>query len=157
MNSVHTLLRHLHADVTALAAAYRDVAQRRPDDAGTHYPARTVAGQCDRHAACLRAWAERFGAALPPPAAAPSAERGAADGHPPPPDRDLLDDLYLLHAKAHAAHLRWVVLGQIAQALREPELLAAATDCREETATQIGWLTTRVKEAAPQAVIVGDG
>ncbi|MGW1835206.1 hypothetical protein [Streptomyces sp. NPDC002067] len=156
MNSVHTLLRHLHADVTALAAAYRDVADRRPDDAGTRYPARTVAAQCDRHAACVRDWAERFGPALPPSGSAPAppAGRDAADGRTPPPDGGLLDDLYLLHAKAQAAQVRWTVLVQVAQALREPELLAAATACRDETATQIAWITTRLKEAAPQAVIM---
>jgi len=45
--------------------------------------------------------------------------------------------------------------GQAAQAARDAELLAVVTACHEETELQVKWLTTRIKVASPQALVVG--
>jgi hypothetical protein len=48
-----------------------------------------------------------------------------------------------------------MVLGQIAQATRDAELLATVDLLHRETLTQIKWLKSQVKEAAPQALVAG--
>jgi len=62
-----------------------------------------------------------------------------------------LHDLFLLVAEAHLA---WMILPQTAQALRDKELIAACTKVGGETDGQGSWLQTRIKQAAPQALLV---
>ena len=45
-------------------------------------------------------------------------------------------------------------IGQAAQGLRDLDLLEVVSSCEEETATQMRWLRTRMKQAAPQALVV---
>lgn len=46
------------------------------------------------------------------------------------------------------------MIKQAAQGLRDTELLDVVTDCDGETAIQLKWLQTRMKQAAPQALIL---
>jgi anaerobic selenocysteine-containing dehydrogenase len=62
-----------------------------------------------------------------------------------------LHDLFLLVTEAHLA---WMILLQAAQALRDKELIVACTKLGGETDGQRSWLQTRVKQAAPQALLV---
>ena len=48
----------------------------------------------------------------------------------------------------------WTVVAQGAQGVRDRELLSIATDANAETSRQLSWLNTRMKAAAPQALIV---
>jgi len=66
----------------------------------------------------------------------------------------LLRDLQDLHLLATLVHSTWTVIGQGAQGLRDPELAALCTDAIADTGRQLAWLTTRMKAAAPQALIV---
>jgi hypothetical protein len=50
--------------------------------------------------------------------------------------------------------IAWTLLGQAAQGLRDGELLAVVRSCEGETAMQLKWLKTRMKQAAPQALVV---
>ncbi|GAA1404092.1 hypothetical protein [Catellatospora coxensis] len=43
---------------------------------------------------------------------------------------------------------------QAAQAWRDHELIAVIATCQPETKIQQAWLTTRLKAAAPQALLV---
>jgi hypothetical protein len=62
-----------------------------------------------------------------------------------------LHDLFLLVTEAHLA---WMILLQAAQALRDKELIAACTKLGGETDGQRSWLETRIKQSAPQALLV---
>ena len=66
----------------------------------------------------------------------------------------LLRDLQDLHLLATLVHTTWTVIAQGAQGLRDHELLEIANASRAETTRQLTWLTTRMKQAAPQALIV---
>jgi hypothetical protein len=66
----------------------------------------------------------------------------------------LLRDLQDLHLLATLVHSTWTVIAQGAQGLRDHQLLDVATSSRQETTRQLTWLTTRMKQAAPQALIV---
>jgi hypothetical protein len=44
---------------------------------------------------------------------------------------------------------------QAAKALRDRDLLTLATECQSEPEAQAQWFTTRIKVAAPQAIVLG--
>jgi hypothetical protein len=46
------------------------------------------------------------------------------------------------------------LVGQAAQGLRDNELFEVVQACEGETATHLQWLKSRMKEAAPQALVV---
>jgi hypothetical protein len=48
----------------------------------------------------------------------------------------------------------WTLIGQAAQGARDGELLEVVDRCERETAIQVKWLRTRMKQAAPQALVV---
>jgi hypothetical protein len=53
-----------------------------------------------------------------------------------------------------AAGQAWPLVGQAAQRLRDQELFEVVRACEGETAIQLKWLRTRMKQAAPQALVV---
>ncbi len=67
----------------------------------------------------------------------------------------LLRDLHDLYLLATEAHLCWMILLQTGQGLRDDELEKTCQKLSKETDEQISWLQTRIKQAAPQALIVG--
>jgi hypothetical protein len=66
----------------------------------------------------------------------------------------LLRDLQDLYVLATLVQTTWTVLAQGAQGLRDEHVLQVATSANAETARQLAWLNTRMKAAAPQALIV---
>jgi hypothetical protein len=48
------------------------------------------------------------------------------------------------------------LVGQAAQGLRDHDLLDVVRTCETETAIQLKWLRTRMKQAAPQALVVSE-
>jgi hypothetical protein len=66
----------------------------------------------------------------------------------------LLRDLQDLHVLATLVQTTWTVIAQGAQGLRDQELLEVATSSNAQTSRQLTWLNTRMKAAAPQALIV---
>ncbi|SDL99661.1 hypothetical protein [Arthrobacter sp. ok362] len=61
-----------------------------------------------------------------------------------------LEDLYLL---ASLVDVTWTIIKQAGSALRDHELLAVVEKCDAETAVQLRWLKTRMKQAAPKASV----
>jgi hypothetical protein len=53
-------------------------------------------------------------------------------------------------------HMAWVVVGQAATGARDQELIRTVEGCDKETESQQRWLMTRMKAAAPQALLVAD-
>jgi hypothetical protein len=52
--------------------------------------------------------------------------------------------------------MAWMVVGQAAKGGRDQELIRTVEDCDKEMETQQQWLMTRMKAAAPQALLVAD-
>lgn len=159
------LLSELHGAETALAQEYRAVAGRQAADHGTHYPCRSLADQCDAHAARLRTIAERYGQDLSEPrhsetlAAVLGAVRHKSSellGRRPESGLLLLRDLRRLFLMAQETNVHWILLGQVAQAVRDGDLLADVDALHRQTLTQIKWLKTRLKDASPQILTVAD-
>ena len=80
---------------------------------------------------------------------------GAPEVEAAKPGGDLLADLRQLHVLYAQASIDWVILGQGAQAARDAELLATVTKCHAQTLRGMKWTVTRIKQAAPQALLAG--
>ena len=66
----------------------------------------------------------------------------------------VLQGVYQSNQATAEAHIGWTTLLQTAQALRDKEFIAACTKLGGETEGQRSWLQTRIKQAAPQALLV---
>lgn len=149
------LLRHylglLHAAQADLAGAFRDVAEAHRDEADVFHLAHKLAKQCDAHVEQLAPFVERYGEESDdePERLRADLFRGSRDG-----PLGLLRDLQDLYLMTCEADITWTLVAQAAQGAREAELLAAVQRCEKETAIQQLWLKTRMKQAAPQALVV---
>jgi hypothetical protein len=125
----------LHRAQCELAEAYRAVAAAHADEADVARQCERLARQCEEYAERLAPVAERYG-----------------EGSPGEPD--LLGDLHDLYRQAAHCDMAWTLLGQAAQGARDRELLEIVAGCEGETEIQLKWLRTRLKQAAPQALVV---
>ncbi|MFF1830778.1 hypothetical protein [Paenarthrobacter sp. NPDC058040] len=110
--------------------------------------------QCDHHEDLLRPLAEKYGEESP----GNEPERLHADGLSTTRSGPvgLLRDLQDVYILASLVDMTWTVVEQARSALRDQELLTAVETCQKETQTQLGWLKTRIKQAAPQALLVAE-
>jgi hypothetical protein len=141
----------LHRAQLNLADAFREVAEAHGDEADVEHLCRKLAAECEEHANRLEPFAARYGEDAPdePDRLHSELFRGPRSG-----GLGLLRDLHDLYLMATECDMAWTLVGQAAQGARDPELLAVVARCEDETATQLKWLRTRMKEAAPQALVV---
>ncbi|TLP63970.1 hypothetical protein [Microbispora triticiradicis] len=66
----------------------------------------------------------------------------------------LLRELHRLYLLATECELSWSVVALVARGLKDDDLLDLAGRCTPETAVQLLWLRTRMRRAAPQALVV---
>src|SRR6266513_430902 len=121
----------------------------------------TLAKQCERQADALAPHAERHAGDLPEGSddgpresllAGLRRATAAIVGRSPLTGLLLLRDLRQLHLAIEEAAMWWLIVGQGAQAARDRELLVLVEQCREEITHQLMWITSRVKETAPQVL-----
>ena len=141
----------LHRAQANLAAAFREVAAHHGDEPDVEHLCRQLAQRCDGHADALAPFAERYGEDAPdePDRLHSEIFSGVRSG-PLGLLRDL-QDLYLMAAECDIA---WTVVGQAARGLRDGDLVALANEAEQDVAIQMKWLRTRMKQAAPQALVV---
>jgi hypothetical protein len=134
-----------------LADAFRTVGEGHRDEADVFHLCRQLAEQCDWHAEQL----------------APLRQRYARGGGPEPGELHsdlfhgpregpigLLRDLQDLYLMASECGIVWTVVGQAARGARDEDLLQVVTACEAETEQQRTWVQSRMKVAAPQALVV---
>jgi hypothetical protein len=68
----------------------------------------------------------------------------------------LLRDLHDLWLLTQEVHLCWIVIRQAALGLRDEELKACYEFCNTRTKRQGEWLLSRIKQAAPQILLVAE-
>jgi hypothetical protein len=153
--NLHIYLGLLHEAEKSLSGSYRQVADGHGDEPDVHFLCLTLAKQCDGHQRLLRPVVERYGEET----SGNEPERlhavGLSETRSGPVGllRDL-QDLYLL---ASFVDITWTMVKQAASALRDEELLAVVAQCDSQTSTQLKWLQTRMKQAAPQALVAAGG
>ena len=150
MNLPHCL-GLLHRAQTELAAAFREVGETHAAEADVLHLTGTLARQCDAHAERLAPFVERYGEQADEEPERLHAElfAGARSG-----GLGLLRDLHDLYLMAAQCDIAWTLVGQAARGLRDAELIDVVSACEGETAMQMRWLRTRMKAAAPQALVV---
>ncbi|MBG6226469.1 hypothetical protein IWX63_003068 [Arthrobacter sp. CAN_A2] len=142
----------LHRSEGTLAHSFRQVAEGHGHEPDVHFICETLAGQCDEHQRALAPIIERYGEVQDEDEPERLHAEKLTDTRSGPVGllRDL-QDLYLL---ASLVDITWTMIKQAAQGLRDEDLLAVVCDCDGQTSTQLRWLQTRMKQAAPQALIV---
>ncbi|WP_298176936.1 hypothetical protein [Saccharomonospora sp.] len=145
-----TYLGLLHTSLTSLADAFRQVGHGHGHEPDVRSTCQFLAGRVDRQADALAPVVARYGEHCEPEperlhAAGLDSTRSGPVG--------LLRDLQDLYTLASLTDVTWTVVGQAALGLRDRELLDIVRSCEPETARQLSWLRTRIKQAAPQALI----
>jgi hypothetical protein len=146
-------LGFVHKSQVHLAQAFREVAESHAEDAAVFHVAQKLARQCDSHAEQLQPFAERYGEQAPeePERLHSDLFEGTREG-----PIGLLRDLHDLYVMAAEVDMAWTLVAQGAQGARDPELLDLVQECEKETTTQMDWLRTQMKQAAPQALVVAE-
>jgi hypothetical protein len=141
----------LHKSEGILAESFRQVAEGHGDEPDVHFLCLTLARQCDEHQKALAPAVDRYGEVTEDDEPERLHAQGLSRTRTGPVGllRDL-QDLYLL---ASLVDITWTVVKQAGQGLRDSELLAIVATCDGQTGTQLKWLQTRIKQAAPQALI----
>ena len=140
-----------HSEQT-LADSLRAVAEGHARQADIFHTCHTLAGWSDQHREALAPVVARYGEQED--VAEPERLRAEALSSIREGEIGLLRDLQDLHLLASLVHSTWTLIAQGAQGLRDQQLLEIATSSDAETTRQLTWLTTRMKQAAPQALIV---
>jgi hypothetical protein len=146
-----TYLGLLHHAEHTLADAFEEVGSKHRDEPDVEHTCEVLAGQAFSHEEELAPIVERYGEQRETePERLKAAEfTGARSGAV-----GLLRDLQDLYSLASFVDITWTVVGQAAQGLRDRDLLNTVSTCQSQTTAQLAWLQTRIKQAAPQALIV---
>ncbi len=141
----------LHRAEVDLAQAFREVAGSHADEPDVEHLCEKLARQCGAHADQLEPFVASYGeeAADEPDRLHSDLFQGTREG-----GLGLLRDLHDLYLMAAECDISWTLVGQAAQGLRDHDLIAVVKRCKGETAIQLKWLRTRMKQAAPQALVV---
>ena len=141
----------LYRAQTELARAFREIADAHGDEPDVAVTCRRLAEECDTAATRLDPFARSYAEDAPdePERLHSDLFRGARSG-----GLGLLRDLHDLYLMAAECDICWTVVGQAAAGARDTDLLDTVTDGGERAAGQLRWLRTRMKQAAPQALVV---
>ena len=157
-------LARLHETEGDLADELRKVADRHAAEHDVYHMCHTLAKLCDAIGHRLEPVAERYGRELPdeePAGAWPrilATVRGSTGTIAARSSKSgllLLRDLRELYLAAQECLIDWMMVSQAAKAARDQELISLAEDGQSETVRIIEWAKTRIKVAAPQALVVG--
>jgi hypothetical protein len=143
----------LESGCGTLADSYRQVAEGHAEEPDVRSICSRLAVECDEHRRALGPIRQRYGSH---PAGEP--ERLHADGlsETRSGGLGLLRDLHDLYLLASYLDMAWTVVGQAGKGARDTELVDTVDRCAAQTSTQMSWITTRMKAAAPQALLVAD-
>jgi hypothetical protein len=135
-----------------LADAFTSVGEAHSDEADVAHLTKRLAAQCTQHADALQPFLGGYRQQVGDDE--PERLHGTLFDGPRTGSLALLRDLHDLYLMASACDITWTLVGQAARSLRDTELEAVVATAQPETALQLQWLTTRMKQAAPQTLVV---
>jgi len=157
MNRIDGLLRDLHAAESDLATLLLHVSDRHRAEHEVFHVARDLAAWSEEHIRQLAVVGRGRGLSLDPEHAEDDTvlarlrqRTGELLGRRSEAGLLLLADLREVHVKAAGVSVDWVMLGQVAQAVRDHELLELTSRCHPQTLRQLRWANATIKVAAPQ-------
>jgi hypothetical protein len=154
-------IESVHASTTDLAHELQTIAERHATDHAVYHVGRMLAERCRATADLLTPIAERYqqhiGDADQDGALSDLGERlrrgtAALAGRADEVGLLLIHDLRHLAMQAHGAQMDWTILRQGAAVAHDQLLMDAATVGQDEMKRVVTWLTTRIKETAPQVL-----
>ena len=145
------VLGEVHRSEVLLGSAYDHVATSHADEADVHHSCVTFSSQAAEHVASVRPCIEQYGEVVPDQpdrlyANLFTGERRGSAG--------MLRDLRDLWLFASSVEMTWTLVLQAAKAQQDEALQAAATAAQEQLVAQRKFLETKMKIAAPQALLV---
>jgi hypothetical protein len=146
-----TYLGLLHSAEESLADAFDQVGRDHADEPDVEHLCQTLGAKAAGHVEALGPFISRYGEQREDE---PDRLRAAEFSGTRSGGVGLLRDLQDLYALASFVDITWTVVGQAAQGVPDGDLLKTVQSCQSETSTQLSWLQTRIKQAAPQALIV---
>jgi hypothetical protein len=153
LEDLHEAENQLHLDLERLG-------ERHGADHEVLHVTRDLARWSAEHVARLAGHGRRFGLELDPQpsstnplAAGVRRTTSALAGRRHTPAIMLIDDLRQIYGDTSLVQLDWVLLAQVAQAVRDDALLELAQGCWAETVRQQTWAESKLKESAPQALV----
>jgi hypothetical protein len=141
----------LHKAEDNLARAFREVGAAHGDEPDVRLDCERMARQCASHVDRLGPFVDRYGedASDEPDKLHADLFQGTRSG-----GLGLLRDLHDLYLMASQSDISWTMIGQAAQGARDTDLLDTVSACEYDTTIQLAWIRTRIKAAAPQALVV---
>lgn len=138
---------------STLADSYAVLAEGHSQEPEVVAQATRFRDQCRSHADRLGPARQRYGEhPAPPPERLhqPGLEEARSGG------LGLLRDLHEVYDYASHLQIGWTIVGQAAQGNQDEALVAVAGACRDQIAGQAAWLTTQIKTASAQVLLVAD-
>lgn len=132
--------------------AFNMVAGKHGDEPDVFQTCQLLGSWSQSHLDDLQAWIEKFPAETD--TTAEKLERMMFDNKQKG-SFALLRDLHDLWLLITEIDICWTVLLQAAAGLRDHQLKATLVKLQQSTKRQIAWLQTRIKQSAPQTLIVG--
>ncbi|HEX2968652.1 MAG TPA: hypothetical protein VHO46_06070 [Bacteroidales bacterium] len=138
-----------------MSEAFNKVSRHHKYEPDIHFTCLMLAGWSDRHVELLKPFSDKY-------------EEKAGDTKEPErlsqtlfrePRRGplaLLRDLHDLWLLTKEIEISYKIILQAAKALRDTNLVKLGEELSNETKRQSDWLQTRIKQAAPQILVVAD-
>lgn len=159
MNKIAVAFSQTRLAEATLADAWRRVGQRESADQEWLHNATRFSTQCKQHIEDLARFAPRYGTEVD--------EKDDGEffhgtmgkmrhkvselvGRRPESGLLLLRDQRLVYTLGYATAFHWTVMGQIAQAMRDIDLLTMVDHNHKDILTQVKWVKSEVKAASPQ-------
>ena len=137
-----------------LADAFRAVGEGHANVADVFHTCHTLATMSDTHRQVLANVLRRYEESSTDDVDEPERLHASGLAAVRSGEIGLLRDLQDLHVLADLTQTTWTVIAQGAQGMRDHELLQVAQQANSDNGRQIAWLNTRMKAAAPQALLV---
>ncbi|UBV44342.1 hypothetical protein LAJ19_14335 (plasmid) [Deinococcus taeanensis] len=140
-----------HGSEERLVDALTRVADHHRDEPDIYETCQLLAAWSRTHLEALRPLVQKYGENRN---AEPEAMEHALFHGPRRGSLALVRDLHDLWLMTQEVQLCWTVLEQAAQALRDEDLERVCQVCGKDTRRQTAFFLTRIKQAAPQALVV---
>ena len=153
-------LEELHRSENHLASQLLAVAERHKAEHEVFHVGRDLAKWSQDHVRRLIPFGKKYGVDLDPdPAGEPTVLAKVSEavsdrlGRRSAPALLLLRDLRSVYMDASGVSADWEMVAQVAQGIRDTDLLALAQRCHPQTLRQAKWANSRIKESATQILV----
>jgi hypothetical protein len=141
----------VHSSERQLADAFKQVAEHHGDEPDIYQTCMLLCSWFQEHVKALKPFVDRYSEEKNDE---PKRLSQSLFEEPRSGSLALLRDLHDLWLLANEVHLCWTVILQAAKALRDIELEDLCQQLDTQTHRQQAWVLTRIKQAAPQILVV---